>query len=860
MKKIILPTLVFTMIIACFVSCSFTQSEDADNKIESLYSSEITVGYGESSGLSSKPEPSQRVALKCFSSFQEDKKVIVDVAMGDDYSYYQEHGGVPSYDTFGSNGYPVFEVYHPSDISWDAVDENYPLLINEEKGYLEKKFNKEEMSDLDITGNDDNISKYYHESIELDFSNLRVGESGMVVFSFGWFFLHDNPYNQSHPDNSWCGKRRALYYYIGENGIMLGFNSAESTKYEYDTLFPESNNNTDEPICSAKPLYLLCIDNDEVQYSHGSVIERQFEIKSAYDDTGFDIDITASEDIALLSEAHFQVDLLDRSSFSVQFMLTDDCESGNVVISVTPIFDSNSSSENKSVCYQDIFYCHENDYDYISLDSLNSLAIYSERLEDYFDMLNRQGEQAEIVDTPIGGQIGIVDAEIMAVTSTYNVNGYIRWTDSEGNTHPAHGVTVEIYDSSSCVGSVTTNSTGYYSKSLFYNGTSKNIYIRVYTEGYNITVKDTSGKTYKYTSETHYGVEGGNTATISCTFGKATEFCKALSVHQAMALANRYMYGLEGEYLPTISVSFPDKSKGTSCYSSNKIYILEGDAFDWDVLEHEYGHYVQACYNIANSPGGNHYSSKNMADERSDKSQGVRLAWGEGWATYFAIHLQNRMSASSLSIPNVGDTFYQDTDDITIEYDIEFLPSEYRLGEANEATVAAVLYDITDGINTASDENDNVVCLNITVWNITKSSHCTTLSEFITAFYNSTFTTQVKLNLGSTLSHYAVAAKLYTPAGLSTSTPSFGWSKQGGSTSYPNNRFRLAFYDSSYNLILRTNYLDSTSQRLTSSQWAQIKNSGSTAYCCVETYQTSTPQTGWYYSNLYTINLSKYKD
>lgn len=873
-KRKIVAALVFVfMMVACLISCSFARTEDADDKTGNLYTSEITVGYGEASELGSKPMPSQCVALKCHSSFQKDKKVIVDAAMGDQYSYFQKFGGEPTYDTFGNNGYPIFEVFDVGEthLPYPEPAAGTPLLINGKNEPFEKKFNKEDMTDLDISGNQDDISKYHHESVELDFSNFEIGEMGTVYFSFAWFFEHGNPYYSGQPNIPWCGTRRALNYYIGENGMMLSSNCASEAKEAYYNLFPESDvstdgaitlsKDTDEPICSAKPLYLLCINDNEAQYAHGSVIERQYEIKSVYDDSCYDIEITASEDITLLSEAHFQVDLSDRNIFSIRFKLTDACESGDLAICVAPVSYLNGLAADKSPCYRNIYYCHENDCDYISLNSLSSLAAYSKKLENYFDMLNRQGEYMEIVNTPISEQIGITDAEIMATMSSYTVNGYIRWRDSGGNSHPAQGVSVEIYNrngtSSVCLGSVTTDSSGYYSKNLFYNGTSKDIYIKAYSKGVNISVEKPTGGTYIYTSSTNYGIEGGDTATISCVLGKDSDFSRALSVHQAMALANRYMYGLEGDYLNPITVSFPDDSKGTSCYSSSegKIYILEGDAFDWDVLEHEYGHYVQSRFNIANSPGGSHIISNNLADARSDKSQGIRLAWGEGWATYFAIHLQNKMSASSLNIPNVGDTVYQDTEDNIVEYDIEFLESKYRLGEANEAAVSAVLYDITDGINTAGNENDYIACNNTEIWSITKSSHCTTLSEFIAAFNNSAFTTQVKLNLGSTLSQYSVAAKLYTPAGLSTSTPSFGWSKQGGSTSYPNNRFRLAFFDSSYNLILWTNYVNSTSQELTSSQWTRIKNSGSTAYCCVETCQTSTPQTGRYYSNLITINL-----
>ena len=880
MKKLLSLAIITALIVTCFASCSSGHIQDnKDNTSNSRPTpKEITIGYDEPADAASKPLPTQRVALKCLSSYERNEKVIVDAAMGDNYSYFQEFGGTPSYDTFGENGYPVFEVYLSLDDStWEPVD-NDVLLINGKTGAYEERFSKEDMQSLDISDYYD-ISKYYHENVELNFSNFNVGDSGSVIFSFGWFYYHDNPDNISQSDNSWAGMRRGIGFYIGENGITFSFAGKETAEDEYHANYGTERNTiaqSEPTLCSAKPLYLRCIDDTNVQYNHSSVVERQFEINSSFKTTSFDVRITSPEDINLVSESHFQVNLLDTNVFSVKFRLTDTSDMGNVLISISPINGSDNSSEEEYAFRQEIYYCREGDYDYITINGLESLSPYSSRLADAIAEENRKGEQISVTDSQDNahaetdgsqniGQSELPDAETQATETTYTVNGYIRWKDSAGNIHPADGVNVYIYHQNSSssytyLGLVSTNSNGYYSKDCSYNGTSKNILIKVYSSGLGISVKDPSlNSSYIYTSDTRTGITGGQTVTISYTASNSTFLGQSIGVHQAMALASRYIYSLDGAYLTTVTVSFPDQSEGTSCYIADetKIYVIRQDAFDWDVLEHEYGHHVQYCYNIINSPGGDHSSALNMADELQDKSEGIRLAWGEGWATYFAINLQKKMSASSLNIPNVGDTRYQETVDSTLDYDIETLESKRTLGEANEATVAAILYDITDGRNTSNTENDYIYCSNKDIWNMTKSNHPTTLSEFVTAFYNSTFTTQAKLSLGSTLSQYIVAAKLNaSPTGLSTGTPTFSWVKQGGSTLYPNNRFRLAFYNSSYELILRTSYLNATSQTLTSSQWTQIINSGSTIYCCVETFQTSAPQTGWYYSNLITLDLS----
>lgn len=451
--------------------------------------------------------------------------------------------------------------------------------------------------------------------------------------------------------------------------------------------------------------------------------------------------------------------------------------------------------------------------------------------------------------------------ELLTGETEFEIRGYLRWRDGAGTLHPARGVSVGIYNvsgaSTSLLGYSLTDASGYFSKSFAYDGTSKNVFVKFFASGSGCVVKETSSdNTYSYTTSTYSGIVGGKSTTITYFANNDTDFGKSLSIHQAIEMAQRYVSGLDNSFVSSVDVSFP--ILGTSSYfksSDNTISIATTDPFDWDTIQHEYGHYIQYRYGFL-GPGATHYYDANMADRLSDKSKGIKLAWTEGWATYFAINLQMKMNASALNIPNVGDSAYQDDEgSYIIEFDIETPLAEYKLGEANEVSVAAILFDITDGINTSSGENDYISCADIDIWNLTISNKPTSLSDFINAFNNSTFSQQVKLGLGSILSNYKVAARLdASPSGLSTDTPTFTWTKQGGSNLYPNNYFRLTFFDSSYNLILSTCYSNVDNFTLTASAWNLIRNTGSTIYCCVYVSQTSTPQTGWYQSNLITIN------
>ncbi len=76
---------------------------------------------------------------------------------------------------------------------------------------------------------------------------------------------------------------------------------------------------------------------------------------------------------------------------------------------------------------------------------------------------------------------------------------------------------------------------------------------------------------------------------------------------------------------------------GTSYFvrGQNAIYLLGGpsdsDEFDLPVIFHEFGHFVEQNYSRTSSPGGAHDGSPTDP----------RLAWGEGWGTWFGCVANN---------------------------------------------------------------------------------------------------------------------------------------------------------------------------------------------------------------------------
>ena len=786
--------------------------------------------------VSGKPTTGHKIGIKCY-SFYSESIINLDVYMSQTL-FESEKEKI--------NGYPVFEINQGTG---DNADVGTVRINGNDKKY-EKDFAIDDLSYLVADSAVSDVFDGHCENITLDFSNVKNGGTAALTFSYGFFYYTDNPYNESKRENSWCGMRRTLYFYRGENGVSVSSidaGDAFSNYKENNKTDMEYGNEPDTDInCSAKPIYLIPLTGSISKVQHGNCFVNQFKIISTKGFEEYSIRIDSSDGVNIVGDDEYQTsnDILE-----IKYYLANCSPYGTIDIDVCGINDSEQRTFSKTI------YCVSGfDADYSCTSCLDCLKDYSVDIEQL------------LISTEKSDEISCVSHNAnrsVKYFPTYDVQGYIRWTDSSGTVHPARNVTVEIRGTSSSTSSswllatLTTNDSGYYSVTFPATGSGENVFIRVKSKGLNITVKDPSGEEYQYESGIYYGLSDGDAATISYTADNMYCLGKSLGVHQAMELANRYMYSLENTYMDNVIVSFPDDSEGTTCFkkSENKIYVLNGDAFDWDVLEHEYGHFVAYKFDILANVGGTHTLGEILAVTKG-KNTGIQLAWNEGWATYFSINLQDKTSASSMNIPNVGDKNYTDTEDASINYSVESVASAYLLGESGEVAVSGILFDITDP--SSSSDYDEIYCSNSNIWDITKSNNCKTLSSFVTAFYNSTFTTQTKLKLGKTLSHFKVAAQLNSSvSGLSGTTPTFTWTKQGSNaTSYQNNSFKLAFYDSSYGLISRINCGNVTSKTLTSAQWNTIKATGSTVYCCVEAYQTSTPSTGPYYSNLIIISLT----
>lgn len=196
----------------------------------------------------------------------------------------------------------------------------------------------------------------------------------------------------------------------------------------------------------------------------------------------------------------------------------------------------------------------------------------------------------------------------------------------------------------------------------------------------------------------------------------------AFSILDVCLTARDFVEGVEsrtgvGSAPTQLFVNFPGAFANEAFYQSGiSPYMNVGTDYphDWDVLTHEYGHYVQDQNGFSGGPGNCHYIDGNNAyfDQgkcpdpgwRLSKAEGIALAWDEGWPTYFGIHLQAALGLRGLGIFEAGDRVYTDTGQI-FSYDLETNDhTSLPAGEDNEVSVFRILWDFTDGEVDAGDE------------------------------------------------------------------------------------------------------------------------------------------------------------
>ncbi len=446
------------------------------------------------------------------------------------------------------------------------------------------------------------------------------------------------------------------------------------------------------------------------------------------------------------------------------------------------------------------------------------------------------------------------------------VQGQVNWLDENSNSHPCYGCTVEVRDDeligSELVTAVATNTDGAYSFVVDNDDGplqgGRDIFVRVRAVNSVVGVRPSGGGDY-YSADSpiHDNVADGSTTTENFTFDN-TGTNSAFGVETAASYVAAYTYFLNGNaFLSFLPVEWPGGSG--SDYNGSRIRLGTGDRWDWDVLHHEYGHYVMDTFNFEANPGGAHSSSQCDAVARNSKDTGIKLAWGEGWPTYFGISGQNVLGLSGLGVPRVGDSFYQDLEDGSLQYDLEF--QQPFGGEDNERAVMNTFWDLFDS---NSDSRDAISVNHLTLFNRVDAADAQTLSAAWAAL-RAPLSSADDLLYGGCSADHLIGPTLNTPAAAFLLTPSnvagtsFNWDPRVGCGAIgPGDNFDLVFYRASDKAkILTIGGLGSASHTLSGGEFASLAGSTHQYLWAVEGRSTASPATGPYLGENFAITVDR---
>jgi len=415
------------------------------------------------------------------------------------------------------------------------------------------------------------------------------------------------------------------------------------------------------------------------------------------------------------------------------------------------------------------------------------------------------------------------------------VSGTVQWRDRDGGLHPVDRAPVQLRDQDpgpdTVVTTVTTDGDGAFAATIgavdSEGGlTGRDLYVRVLADGPGFTLDQ------HVDSAVTSNLAPGSTVVNDVTAGNRNDNATAFSVHAALTVATDEVALQNGGPIDIVNVVFP--SNGS--YYDGQLNLLELDRWDWDVILHELGHHIAAELGIERNPGGSH-GDENLSN-RYGKDRGIRLAWGEGWPTYFAVSTLHERAAS-LSVPNAGDTRYQDTEDADIDDDLE---AKATKGEDNENSVMGFLWDLADS---GAEVNDAIFLGVDDVWDVLDAGDPESFSQAYALFSPSGSDDAINC-VASTMNISPKIKGMDTTVG--NARPTFRW-RAGNGGNYPNNRFQVKFRSAGGALLLGTATLRTTSFTPTRAQWdAVLAGAGGTVRVAVVGRQANTPITGPYRS------------
>jgi hypothetical protein len=466
------------------------------------------------------------------------------------------------------------------------------------------------------------------------------------------------------------------------------------------------------------------------------------------------------------------------------------------------------------------------------------------------DILRAVGPQ---VSKPIQPQVG--PNRIASGNVTFD--GNISWTASDGSVHPAYGTSVTVWESIPPlfipipVASQATFVDGNYSMNVFVPPLTT-CFVEISTSNTWVQITPTFPLPIPYVNASPLTFDPGGGSTVTWNFVAAnTGTGPSLGLHSMVTYEAAFTLSRNGgSALGFFPIQWPG-STGAAFYDGAHINLRPLDRYAYDVMFHEWGHYVQDSFNMENGVGGPHNIGDCIADVHSSKDEGVRMAWSEGWPTYWGTTAQHAFGIPGLGIPTAGDEVYTDTEAGNFSYSLENDSGSgedgFGRGEDNEIAVQRILWDVVDG---NSDNRDAVAYSDQTLIDIWKNTNVETLSQ-AWGILRGTLSNAQQLSFGAITTDALVGPGPTAPANNAVVSPSanktFTWAGNVGCpSSYSGDGFSLRFFTPAGTPVMAIGGLGTTTRTITNGELSTLVAAGHNLKWAVEGSNSASPATGPY--------------
>jgi Ca2+-binding RTX toxin-like protein len=485
-----------------------------------------------------------------------------------------------------------------------------------------------------------------------------------------------------------------------------------------------------------------------------------------------------------------------------------------------------------------------------------------------------------------------VKAKYVSVLANVDLSGKILWTDSEGKTHPVRQSTVKIQDRDTGfddhVKTVRTDINGFYS-AIFNNNDGflqgrRDIYLKVSANSPFHFVQDPEpifDRTWVFDSGVRENIPNEKQE-LNLTIPNDTTIGYAFSVSDAVYTAGKAAQIIRGLIPRTPAQSFRSVTEVNFPVKGDTSFFQEGGFFDgtdinitssyrwsWDVIHHEYGHFLANLDSLDKSPGGSHSFGVSNIPARG-KLNGVRLAWGEGLATYLGTAIQTIAKAADFlpDVSDVGDTWYNSTDadnpDRSFSVSLETNTGSGNAGEGDEASVMRILWDIADDVQDwfSSGLRDVISLGHQALYNILNNQipNLDRLDNVWDYFFN-TSDDETRTQYGAIFEEYSVSpspfgswiGQTFRPG---EAIPTFEWSPGNNNA---NDEFQVIIFNDDFSSreLVVDNINNATQWTPTQDQWDSILNTPGDYHFVIAGSDTDVFTTGSYWSGAYSFFVDK---